>query len=310
VMVVRDTSNNGALRALKVVRNVHKYVVAAKMELAALRLVKQKDTEDRSFCIHLDRSFEWQGHPCFVFPLYGRSIYRFLSQNNNVPFSYEDTRQLGFQIISAVRFLHSLNIVFTDLKPENVVFENDDVIRVGGSNVPSNLRIRLVDFGSTVFDAGWHSHLVQTRHYRAPEVVLRTNWGQSIDLWSIGCVLLEFIYGNMVFNTHCSIDHLSQMERMVGPMPRKVRDTCKTPRREELYNMDGSLRLDIATRSPVQCRKLDYYVAEYPHLADLVAKCLQWEPGKRIRTENMLKHEYFSDFKFDPDRNKRKLMQG
>lgn len=306
VMVVRDHSQNAALRALKIVRNVHKYVVAAKMELAALRLICKHDTEDTSFCIHMLKAFEWKGHPCFVFPLYGRSVYRFLSENKHRPFSYEDTKQLAYQIITAITFLHKLNIVFTDLKPENIVFENDNPIKLfRGGEVPSDLRIRLVDFGSTVFDSGWHTHLVQTRHYRAPEVVMRTNWTRAIDLWSVGCVCLEFIYGNMVFNTHCSKDHLSQMSTMIGPMPQKMRETCLPPRRDELFHSDGNLKMEDATRSPVQCKQLSYYVGDLPKLEDLVSRCLLYDPKERIHAQDMLKHPYLEDFQFDPLRNQK-----
>ena len=69
-----------------------------------------------------------------------------------------------------------------------------------------NPEIRLIDFGSTTFDHEHHSSIVQTRHYRAPEVeskksnslefslsqvILELGWDQSCDVWSVGCIIFE-----------------------------------------------------------------------------------------------------------------------
>lgn len=75
--------------------------------------------------------------------------------------------------------IHSLKLVHTDLKPENILLVKNDSWLKGprqrGARSKSILRdtdIRLIDFGSATFENEYHSSVVSTRHYRAPEIIL------------------------------------------------------------------------------------------------------------------------------------------
>ena len=75
--------------------------------------------------------------------------------------------------------LHSLHLIHTDIKLENIVLENSESVQLivdaetqRAVNIPKYLDVRLIDFGSTVYRNGYHPAVVSTRHYRAPEVVL------------------------------------------------------------------------------------------------------------------------------------------
>lgn len=75
-----------------------------------------------------------------------------------------------------------------------------------------NPEIRLIDFGSATFDDEYHSSVVSTRHYRAPEIILNLGWSYPCDIWSIGCILVEFFTGDALFQTHDNLEHLAMME--------------------------------------------------------------------------------------------------
>ena len=68
--------------------------------------------------------------------------------------------------------------------------------------------VKLIDFGSSCFVGDPHSSYVQSRSYRAPEVVLGMPYGQRIDVWSLGCILAEVFIGTALFNnrTVCPCD--------------------------------------------------------------------------------------------------------
>lgn len=65
--------------------------------------------------------------------------------------------------------------------------------------VPKSPAIKLIDFGSAIFEDQHHSSIVSTRHYRAPEVILGLGWSFPVDIWSIGCILIELATGKVLW---------------------------------------------------------------------------------------------------------------
>jgi len=129
--------------------------------------------------------------------------------------------------------LHDLNLIHTDLKPENILLcHNDYQTFTYNRKIPSSsstvsrqatqrkvlldTEIRLIDFGSATFQDEYHSSVVSTRHYRAPEIILGLGWSFPCDIWSIGCILVEFFTGDALFQTHDNLEHLAMMEAVVN----------------------------------------------------------------------------------------------
>lgn len=292
--------------AIKIVRNTDKYKLAAKVELSILKLITSHEEGMihgcSTNCIQLLNHFTYNDHPCFVFELLGRNLYTFTHANRYMPFAYSHVKNFVSQMLEALCFLHSQSVIYADMKPENVVFVYDSTVKKKIHDViveiPKDTRVKLIDFGSSLYADRRFTHLVQTRHYRAPEVVLGIPWSKEIDIWSLGCLIIELITGRMVFNTHCSIDHLNQMDRLIGPMPEDLRDSAT--KYANLFNEDGSLQLKNATISKVQCMPLAHYFERLMHtepsmksLMDLVEQMLQWRPESRIKPNVALQHAYF-----------------
>jgi dual-specificity kinase len=129
--------------------------------------------------------------------------------------------------------LHDLNLIHTDLKPENILLCDSSYQAFTYSRrIPSSsntvnrqaaqrrvlldTEIRLIDFGSATFQDEYHSSVVSTRHYRAPEIILGLGWSFPCDIWSIGCILVEFFTGDALFQTHDNLEHLAMMESVCG----------------------------------------------------------------------------------------------
>ena len=129
--------------------------------------------------------------------------------------------------------MHDLNLIHTDLKPENILLYSSDyqtftynrkipsssstVVRQASQRkVLLDTEIRLIDFGSATFQDEYHSSVVSTRHYRAPEIILGLGWSFPCDIWSIGCILVEFFTGDALFQTHDNLEHLAMMEAVVN----------------------------------------------------------------------------------------------
>jgi dual-specificity kinase len=134
-------------------------------------------------------AFDWRGHICIVTPLLGLSVFDFLKSGGFVPFPGSHIQAFARQLLGSIAFLHDLNLVHTDLKPENILLINHTYQTFTyNRNIPSSStltarsakfrrvllapQINLIDFGSATFDDEYHSSVVSTRHYRAPEIIL------------------------------------------------------------------------------------------------------------------------------------------
>lgn len=154
-----------------------------------LQTLRQADSDNRNRCIQLMDAFDWRGHICIVTPLLGLSVFDFLKSGGFVPFPGSHIQAFARQLLGSIAFLHDLNLVHTDLKPENILLINHTYQTFTyNRNIPSSStltarsakfrrvllapQINLIDFGSATFDDEYHSSVVSTRHYRAPEIIL------------------------------------------------------------------------------------------------------------------------------------------
>jgi dual-specificity kinase len=215
--------------AIKVIRSVPKYRDASRIELRVLSTLASNDKHNVNRCIHLRDCFDFRNHICIVTDLYGQSVFDFLKSNGFVPFPSSHIQKFAKQLFTSVAFLHDLNLIHTDLKPENILLVNNNyqtftynrTVPSSSTTVNRTARhrkvlldpeIRLIDFGSATFNDEYHSSVVSTRHYRAPEIILNLGWSFPCDIWSIGCILVEFFTGDALFQTHDNLEHLAMME--------------------------------------------------------------------------------------------------
>ena len=160
--------------------------------------------------------------------------------------------------------LHDLNLIHTDLKPENILLVNNAYQTFTyNRSIPSSSmttsrtskqrrvlldsEIRLIDFGSATFDDEYHSSVVSTRHYRAPEIILQLGWSFPCDIWSIGCIIVEFFTGDALFQTHDNLEHLAMMEAVCDGKidPKIVRQVAASNSRN---NANSAAKLFIKTK--------------------------------------------------------------
>lgn len=250
-MVEAYDKHRKARCAVKIIRSIQKYRDASRIELRVLSTLASNDKANRNKCIHLRDCFDFRNHICIVTDLLGQSVFDFLKGNGFVPFPSSQIQAFARQLFTSVAckssrrvtvqepginkalVLHDLNLIHTDLKPENILlvssnyqtFTYNRTIPSSSHANPRNARqrrvlldseIRLIDFGSATFDDEYHSSVVSTRHYRAPEIILNLGWSFPCDIWSIGCILVEFFTGDALFQTHDNLEHLAMMEAVIG----------------------------------------------------------------------------------------------
>ncbi|KOS19216.1 Dual specificity protein kinase lkh1 [Escovopsis weberi] len=328
VVQAHDRKQDKAV-AIKIIRSVQKYRDASRIELRVLATIKANDEDDRNRCIHLRDCFDFRGHVCIVMDLLGQSVFDFLKGNAFVPFPNSHIQSFARQLFSSVAFLHDLNLIHTDLKPENILLYNNNYQTFTyNRKIPSSsstvsrqasqrrvlldTEIRLIDFGSATFQDEYHSSVVSTRHYRAPEIILGLGWSFPCDIWSIGCILVEFYTGDALFQTHDNLEHLAMMEAVVGSRidPSLVQAVNKMSTRgggNQASKYFKRLKLDYPTpettrgsRRFVKAMKLLNEIIPpsntfFRNFLDLLRKIFVYDPAQRITAKQALEHPWFKE---------------
>ena len=122
-------------------------------------------------------------------------------------------QRIARQLLHALAFLAGCGLLHCDLKPENVLFKSY-----------SRCDVKLIDFGSSCFVSDALSCYIQSRSYRAPEVVLGLAYGPKIDVWSLGCVLAELLTGAVLFPNESQQSILARIAALRGPFPPAMLD--------------------------------------------------------------------------------------
>ena len=200
--------------------------------------IDKNDKENKSHCVKIkeDINFEKDGKKYygFIFELLGLNIYEFTKMNYFMGFNIVQIQQIAKQLLEGIDFIHKINIIHTDLKPENILFVNSDFERIirFPRNIPNfkrnnllynnikNTDIKIIDFGSAIKEEKNAYGIVNTRQYRAPEVILQCcPINNKSDIWSIGCILYELYTGELLFPTHNDEEHLNFIQKSCGNFP-------------------------------------------------------------------------------------------
>lgn len=292
--------------AIKIIRAISKYRDAARIEIEVLNTLRDADPKNEKPVIELLSWFDFKNHICMVFEIYGLSLFDFLKKNRYRPFELSQIQDFAKQLLEAVAFLHKLTLIHTDLKPENILLDDTDYLieQVGNTikRIPKSNKIRVIDFGSATFESQYHSTVVSTRHYRAPEVILGLGWSYPCDIWSIGCILIELYTGDAIFQTHENYEHLALMERIIGPIPPRMIQSIKNTSKKYfgkdklLWPADASpaSQKHVQNQSPLK-ELLNPQTFTEKLFFDFILQFLIYEPKKRITAREALDHPFLKE---------------
>jgi dual specificity tyrosine-phosphorylation-regulated kinase 1 len=180
------------------------------------------------------------GFRCLVFELLSHSLYDVLRATRFRGVSLGLTRKFSRQILSALSYLRSHGVVHCDLKPENVLLCSTD-----------RSAVKLIDFGSSCW-AGETSDFtyVQSRFYRAAEVILGLPYGCPADVWSLGCIMVELHSGKPLFSGKDEREQLRKITEALGEVPREMVERCPPERRAAHFGAGPGPSSDARPRAP------------------------------------------------------------
>jgi len=180
-----------------------------------------------------------------------------------------------YQIMRGLKYIHSAGIIHRDLKPSNLAVNED-------------CDLKILDFGLARPTDAEMTGYVATRWYRAPEIML--NWmhySQTVDIWSVGCIMAELLTGRPLFPGDDQIDQIT-----------KVLTICGTPTNETLSKITSEEAI-LYIRSLPRMEKKDFqtvFPGSNPQAIDLLEKMLEVDADKRITAAQTLSHPYLEEY--------------
>lgn len=179
---------------------------------------------------------------------------------------------LFYQILRGLKYLHSCNIVHRDLKPSNIT-------------VNEECELRIIDFGMARTDQFDMTPYVVTRWYRAPDSILLQDYSKPVDIWAIGCILVELHTKVPLFGGDNTANQIEIIIDLLG-----------YPSDDLLFDMEPEKVQFLASLNKCDKRRVDFvsYFSNIKNhsVIDLLEKIFQWNPNQRINSVEALEHEY------------------
>lgn len=286
--------------ALKMVRNEKRFHRQAQEEIRILEHLKKQDKDNAMNIVHMLENFTFRNHICITFELLSMNLYELIKKNKFQGFSLQLVRKFAHSILQCLDALYKNRIIHCDLKPENILLKQQ-----GRSG------IKVIDFGSSCYEHQRIYTYIQSRFYRAPEVILGAKYGMPIDMWSLGCILAELLTGYPLFPGEDEGDQLATIIELSGMPPQKLLDQSKRarnfisskghPRYCTVTTLpDGSTVLQGGrsrrgkNRGPPNSKDLVTALkgTDDPLFLDFMRRCLEWDPASRMTPSAALRHQW------------------
>ncbi|XP_042866501.1 serine/threonine-protein kinase D3-like isoform X5 [Penaeus japonicus] len=206
--VHRKSSRAVAIKVIDKLRFPTKQEAALKNEVAILQNLSNPGV------VNLERMFETPERIFVVMEKLKGDMLDMILSSDQGKLSERITKFLIYQILAALKHLHSKNIVHCDLKPENVLLSTD-------SDFP---QVKLCDFGFAriIGEKSFRRSVVGTPAYLAPEVLRNKGYNRSLDMWSVGVITYVSLSGTFPFNEDEDInDQIQNAAFMYPPNPWK-----------------------------------------------------------------------------------------
>ncbi|KPI85169.1 Protein kinase-like protein [Leptomonas seymouri] len=281
------------LVAIKIIKNKPNYTKQAQEEVKTLQLLNSEDPDDEANIVQLLDSCVFRNHYLLVFELLPSDLYALIQANKFRPMSRGFIYELAEQLLTALVHIRRHNVVHCDLKPENIMISEGK----GSPSEPADFSLKLIDFGSACEESRPLFTYIQSRYYRAPEIVLGIPYTMAIDMWSFGCVLCELANGYPIFPASSEGELLERITEYFGPIPPYL---IRQGRRSERFFEGDKMKFNLGKKRPPHppsSRSLHNFLKvgqgdEDGFFEDFVSCCLELDSKKRLTPEAALEHPW------------------
>lgn len=336
-----ESQTLGQYVALKIVKLGKNYLEAAADEIRILRGLQKNGPHKATNVVTLLDNFSFTGpngvHAVMIFELMGENMLH-LIYKHKAPRKVKPSRLLLLpmpmvklivhQLLLSVDNMHRNGVIHTDLKPENILLTHEGELSEAARHATPNnnfqilplrplmlsleaicanpVNVKVADLGNATYSKLHFTNHIQTRQYRAPEIILRHGtWGALADVWLVGCLIFELLTGDYLFDPHDGQsfdkdeDHLAQVIELLGEFPSAT----------YLLNCENTDRFFETPKSLVNIRTLKFWLLESVLVekyklafdddlqlaCDLILKCLKYDLSERYDCGLLMAHPWFRE---------------
>ncbi|XP_031170392.1 cyclin-dependent kinase-like 5 [Sander lucioperca] len=270
--------DSGRLVAIKKFMDSDDDKTVKKIALREIKLLRQLRHDN---LVNLLEVWKRRRRWYLVFEFVERTLLEDLEQNPS-GLDLNTSRQYLYQILRAAAFCHQQHIIHRDIKPENILISQGGVVK-------------MCDFGfartmTSPAEGGVYTDYVATRWYRAPELLVGdTKYGKPVDVWAVGCLLLEMLTGQPLFPGDSDLDQIYHIVRYFGDL---------TAHHQELFYRNPVFSGVRLPENSVRVRLEQRFPTVTPTALDLAQSCLQMDPDRRAQCSELLEHPLFTQDSF------------
>lgn len=209
-----------------------------------------------------------------IMEYYESDLYGYIRTHRKTLSTFE-IKLYSYQAFRGLLYVHSLSICHRDIKPHNLLVHEG--------------RLVVCDFGSAkVLTSEPNLPYICSRCYRAPELIFGAkHYTTMIDVWSLGCVLLEMLNGAPLFVGESSIDHLIEVIKILG-----------TPTKTQVAEMNPDYDLNDYKFPKVKRKEWrQVFPKADPLLLDLIEQLMIYSPKQRLNAAEALAHEFYDELR-------------
>ncbi|XP_051737811.1 serine/threonine-protein kinase MAK isoform X6 [Ctenopharyngodon idella] len=242
-------------------------------ECMNLREVKSLKKLNHANVVKLKEVIRENDHLYFVFEYMKENLYQLMKDRENKMFTENEIRNIMFQVLSGLAFVHKHGFFHRDMKPENLLCMGPELVKIADFGLAREIRSRPP-----------YTDYVSTRWYRAPEVLLRSPvYSSPIDIWAVGCIMAELYTLRPLFPGNSEVDEIFKICQVLG--------TVKKSDWPEGYQLASAMNFRFPQCVPTPLKTLIPNATN--EALDLMRDFLQWDPKKRPSAAKALRYPYF-----------------
>ncbi|XP_073686793.1 serine/threonine-protein kinase MAK isoform X3 [Garra rufa] len=242
-------------------------------ECMNLREVKSLKKLNHANVVKLKEVIRENDHLYFVFEYMKENLYQLMKDRENKMFTENEIRNIMFQVLSGLAFVHKHGFFHRDMKPENLLCMGPELVKIADFGLAREIRSRPP-----------YTDYVSTRWYRAPEVLLRSPvYSSPIDIWAVGCIMAELYTLRPLFPGNSEVDEIFKICQVLG--------TVKKSDWPEGYQLAAAMNFRFPQCVPTPLKTLIPNATN--EALDLMKDLLHWDPKKRPSSAKALRYPYF-----------------